>query len=465
MSVADHLKKFLAEQPQKEAAVPGLGVFYAGEKDGASCILFKEVSPTDKTFLNYIAFEDNISEESARAEMEEWVHKILHALKSSGNVYMDGVGGFSILADRVEFVPAIGGARPVEAEFGLEDPMIDIKLSAKDKVSAEPQAVPEVSSPVVEQDTRPAQPQPQPVSRPDQETRFRAPRTECRQERDSRSNQNDRRHNKNTFRSNPNDNRQRPANPRPAMPNKEMVLENRRGGNGGQGNQRGISRKGSQSEGKNMFTQWWFLLCCLVAVLLIVLFAIRPVRESLFGSTHPTEMESLLPVDDSLIEENVDMMLAEEVDMAALAEESVAAENEQIANEVIAGQVQREKAEAKAKQAQSKPQARPAAKPAVKPAAKPAAKPQSQQAGAFAPQAPVKGKFYIIVGSFANKTYAQNKYNDLKKQGQAPSALYVADKDIYYISVKTCATRSEAIDSKAYFRDQKKMDCWIFEAK
>ena len=183
MSVADHLKKFLAEQPQKEAAVPGLGVFYAGEKDGASCILFKEVSPTDKTFLNYIAFEDNISEESARAEMEEWVHKILHALKSSGNVYMDGVGGFSILADRVEFVPAIGGARPVEAEFGLEDPMIDIKLSAKDKVSAEPQAVPEVSSPVVEQDTRPAQPQPQPVSRPDQETRFRAPRTECRQER------------------------------------------------------------------------------------------------------------------------------------------------------------------------------------------------------------------------------------------------------------------------------------------
>ena len=459
------MKKFLAEQPQKEAAVPGLGVFYAGEKDGASCILFKEVSPTDKTFLNYIAFEDNISEESARAEMEEWVHKILHALKSSGNVYMDGVGGFSILADRVEFVPAIGGARPVEAEFGLEDPMIDIKLSAKDKVSAEPQAVPEVSSPVVEQDTRPAQPQPQPVSRPDQETRFRAPRTECRQERDSRSNQNDRRHNKNTFRSNPNDNRQRPANPRPAMPNKEMVLENRRGGNGGQGNQRGISRKGSQSEGKNMFTQWWFLLCCLVAVLLIVLFAIRPVRESLFGSAHPTEMESLLPVNDSLIEENVDMMLAEEVDMAALAEESVAAENEQIANEVIAGQVQREKAEAKAKQVQSKPQARPAAKPAVKPAAKPAAKPQSQQAGAFAPQAPVKGKFYIIVGSFANKTYAQNKYNDLKKQGQAPSALYVADKDIYYISVKTCATRSEAIDSKAYFRDQKKMDCWIFEAK
>ena len=66
----NHLKKFLAEQPKQAAAVPGLGVFYVGEKDGSSCVLFKEVSPTDRTFLNYIAFEDNISEEDARAEME-----------------------------------------------------------------------------------------------------------------------------------------------------------------------------------------------------------------------------------------------------------------------------------------------------------------------------------------------------------------------------------------------------------
>ena len=82
MDVVSYLKKFLAEQPKQEAAVPGLGVFYVGEKDGFSCILFKEVTPTDKTFLNYIAFEDNITEENARAETEMWVHRILHGLKS-----------------------------------------------------------------------------------------------------------------------------------------------------------------------------------------------------------------------------------------------------------------------------------------------------------------------------------------------------------------------------------------------
>lgn len=463
MDVVSYLKKFLAEQPKQEAAVPGLGVFYVGEKDGFSCILFKEVTPTDKTFLNYIAFEDNITEENARAETEMWVHRILHGLKSEGNVYIDGVGSFSVLADKVEFVPEVNPPKSVEAEFGLEEPSVDSKLSVKESVRPDPQ----VSADVSGQDSfaRDAN-SAQVPSVPRQVQDVSRPNIPARQEKrpDRRPGQNERAAVRNTFRPNPNENRQRPAVSRPAAPNKGIVLENRRGnGNGGQANNRAVSRKSPQSGGRNIFTQWWFLLCCLAVVLLIVLFAIRPVRESLFGTGKTAEMEMFLPANDSLIEENVDLMLAGEADgMESLSEEKIVSENEQIAKEVISGQVQREKAEVKAKAVQSKTQSRPAARPASKPAAKPASQSVPK---AFASEDPVKGKFYIIVGSFVNKTYAQNKFNELKKEGQNPSALYVAAKDIYYISVKTCATRAEAIDAKAYFRDQKRMECWIYEAK
>ena len=204
MDVVSYLKKFLAEQPKQEAAVPGLGVFYVGEKDGFSCILFKEVTPTDKTFLNYIAFEDNITEENARAETEMWVHRILHGLKSEGNVYIDGVGSFSVLADKVEFVPEVNPPKSVEAEFGLEEPSVDSKLSVKESVRPDPQ----VSADVSGQDSfaRDAN-SAQVPSVPRQVQDVSRPNIPARQEKrpDRRPGQNERAAVKNTFRPNPNE--------------------------------------------------------------------------------------------------------------------------------------------------------------------------------------------------------------------------------------------------------------------
>ncbi len=466
MGVVNHLKKFLAEQPKQAAAVPGLGVFYVGEKDGSSCVLFKEVSPTDRTFLNYIAFEDNISEEDARAEMEKWVRQILQDLKASGNVYIDGVGSFSILSDRVEFVPEVAAAKPVKPEFGLEEDGMEVPaperpLSAPSEQPAEPR-VQEAPGNKASVSPVPNPAQPQPVQSRVQEKRPNPVRLDNHPNRNVRQPQNDRKPGKDTFRPGQNDNRQRPAGMRPALPNKELVLENRRGGNAGQGGGRGPARKSPQVGGKNIFTQWWFLLCCLVVVLLIVLLAVRPVRESVFGAGRTSEMESVLPDNGTGIEEQVDMMLASESsgDEAVLADADVASENEQIAEEVIAGQVQRERAGKEARSVQSEPKPKP--RPTAEPAAEKAVQPVSQ---AFAPQAPVSGKYYIIVGSFVNKANARNTFNDLKKKGQSPVVLYVAAKEIYYISVKACSTRAEAVDAKAYFRDQKKVDCWIYEAK
>ena len=440
MGVVNHLKRFLAEQPGKEAAVPGLGVFYSGEKDGSSCILFKEVSPTDRSFLNYIAFEDNISEESARAETERWVRQILQELKSSGTVYMEGVGSFSILADRVEFVPVLNTSKPKEVEFGLEEPANGGLSQDSGNGSAESRPAPEVGKPANLSQQGSSSNQMRSVQRPVQ------------------GNQ---RSGKNAFRPAQGDNRQRSM--RPAAPNK-IVLENRRGGNngnGGQGNNRRTVQKGPQPGGKNIFTQWWFLLCCLVVVLLIVILAIRPVRESLFGAGQVTEMESFVPASDSLMDGNAAIM-PEESDAAAMdwvGKERQEEENEQIANAVISGQVQREKAESEAKAAQTRSKGVSPAQSTAKPAV------QAASSASFEAQAPRLGKFYIIVGSFANKTYARNKYDKLKSEGYVPLALYMETKNMYYISVKTCATRSEAIQAKAYFQGQKKMDCWIFEAK
>ena len=461
MGVVNHLKRFLAEQPGKEAAVPGLGVFYSGEKDGSSCILFKEVSPTDRSFLNYIAFEDNISEESARAETERWVRQILQELKSSGTVYMEGVGSFSILADRVEFVPVLNTSKPKEVEFGLEEPANGVLPQDSGNVSAESRPAPEVGKPANLSQQGSSSNQMRPVQRPVQGNKPNAVSFENRSDRGMRAVQNDQRSGKNAFRPAQGDNRQRSM--RPAAPNK-IVLENRRGGNngnGGQGNNRRTVQKGPQPGGKNIFTQWWFLLCCLVVVLLIVILAIRPVRESLFGAGQLTEMESFVPASDSLMDGNAAIM-PEESDAAAMdwvGKERQEEENEQIANAVISGQVQREKAESEAKAAQTRSKGVSPAQSTAKPAV------QAASSASFEAQAPRLGKFYIIVGSFANKTYARNKYDKLKSEGYVPLALYMETKNMYYISVKTCATRSEAIQAKAYFQGQKKMDCWIFEAK
>ena len=486
MDIVEHLKKFLAGQGGQDAAVPGLGVFYEGEKNGSVCILFKEVSPTDKSFLNFVAFEENVGVEEARSEMEKWVRGILQELKSKGSVYIPGVGSFVITGERVDYVPMPREKNEAE-DFGLDGGLAPL-VSEEQKpepVVPEPDELPvasaasnEASGVVPASNRPPMRPEKgnNPAERPDNKgsRNIRPGGGSIRPaEGSTRLSDNNARFGNNKFQGkntprpipNPaNNNRNRPV-PGPANPGKGIVLDNARQG------MKKPGRKVSQPARKNIFTQWWFLLACFIVVLLIVLFAIRPVRESLMGTPRATEMESLRPT-DSVIAENVDWMLEEAAvpesgEGMTEAERIQAAENERITQEVIAGEVQRQEAKAASKAA-----SRPAAKPAeskkpskaktqdpAKQVSKPATKPAAQ---VFSAQKPLAGKFYIVVGSFSSENNARNLFSKLQSQGFTPSVLYIQAKKLYYVSVKTCDNREGAIEARTYFRDQKKMDCWIF---
>ena len=45
--------------------------------------------------------------------------------------------------------------------------------------------------------------------------------------------------------------------------------------------------------------------------------------------------------------------------------------------------------------------------------------------------------------------------------GYEATILYVEAKNMYYVSVRTCADRNEALNERAAFRN-KNVDCWIF---
>lgn len=453
MKVMEYLKRFLSEQPGQEAAVPGLGVFYAGQKNGRHCILFKEVMPTNKAFLNFISFEENITEDQARQEVEKWVRRILQDLKSSGSVNLDGIGTFAIMGDKVEFVPALGKAVQPDADFGLEKP--------------------------VGEDVRGSDSRENDGGRNPIEGR-------AGQKRESASgiqNQ-DRSRSRNTFKKQP-DRPRIQAVPNPGGSGKELVL--------------GTSRKGQakdmdSAETAPFYSRWWFFVVCAVVAVIIVVFAIRPVREKVLGqAAGPVQEMGLVDsIQEAVLEENVDIMMGEDALDADLAmenmserEKALAEENAMVASQVIAGEVRKREVE-KVVEKETRPMEK--KEPAVSDPArgtkvtvskvktkgkesvsgKPVAarektvRKESSGYSSISVERPQEGRFYIIVGSFVSKENALAKARELSGMGYGPSVLYIEAKSYYYVSVKTCTDREQAVAARTDLRDNKKTECWIF---
>ncbi len=112
MDIVYNLKKFFAEQ-QNEAAIPGLGVFYNSLTDtngqalptGSSVILFEEKTPRSNAFVNFLGYEENLTELEALDALEKWVAVILEGLKTTKVAKIPDLGTFEIKKDAVVFTP------------------------------------------------------------------------------------------------------------------------------------------------------------------------------------------------------------------------------------------------------------------------------------------------------------------------------------------------------------------------
>jgi nucleoid DNA-binding protein len=129
MDIVLNLKKFFAEQ-QDEAAIPGLGVFYKATTadtgnplpNGKTVILFIEKTPRSNAFVNFLGYEENLTENEAVEVIERWVSSILNDLKTKKISNIPELGSFEIKKDRVVFKPSANqnSYTPQQEEYGLE---------------------------------------------------------------------------------------------------------------------------------------------------------------------------------------------------------------------------------------------------------------------------------------------------------------------------------------------------------
>lgn len=431
MNIVEYLRRFLNEQPLQEAAVLGLGVFYIGEQDGKNKILFKETMPTDKAFLNFFAFEENLSEEDAKAEMSKWVLKVTSELKANGSVRIDRVGVFEITSGQVVFTPAPDEQPVPDQNFGL----------GVDSASAAPAPS---FTPMPDSAPEPAPaptPAPAPAPRPNNQRKPLSPPIKRPQ-----------------------------PNAQPTSSGRGLILEDRKG-------DKKLYEPRPPKPAPKFYTQWWFFLICALVVLVLVFCTVQPLREKIMSSfkTGTTEM--------MMVQEGEEAMaaLAEAIDKEAEAPavqpaakpapSQMEKENEEVARQVKSGQENKKRQEAQAKKPEAPKAADKPAKPepkAKKPEApKAAAKPEPKgKKPAAAPQADVKkpqaGAYYIVVGSFTQKDNAKKKRKEMLDNGYIGTIiLHMEARNQYYVSVKTCANRDEAVAERTAFR-ARNVDCWIF---
>lgn len=377
--MTDYLKDFFAEDASRKAAVPGLGVFYAEEgADGRYRILFEEVAPKGKEFINHVAFRMNATEQEAVEKLDEWVKSILKSLKSIKVATLPGIGTFEVSDDRVNFLPS--AEQDKEDRFGLE-PMAP---------AATPAPVDEAEDLAATADL-------------DEETRFAD----------------------------------------------EMEQVERLG------DEHKDARKKRQ-----MTLMWIGIGGCIVILLAALLLIFKPFSGMTGGEAAVIEDIILGEVERPAVAEPA----MQEVPCAKIHED------EEIEQAFLAGERERKAAEAQARQEQAaKPAPKPAAKPAPapKPAAKPAPKPAAQ-AGGLAPgvNRPELGKFYIIVGSYANLDNARRVVGELSGTSSFNvRILFDVERNIYKVSIKEFYDKGEAIRFKNDLRTGAGMDGWIYEHK
>lgn len=377
--MTDYLKDFFAEDASRKAAVPGLGVFYAEEgADGRYRILFEEVAPKGKEFINHVAFRMNATEQEAVEKLDEWVKSILKSLKSIKVATLPGIGTFEVSDDRVNFLPS--AEQDKEDRFGLE-PMAP---------AATPAPVDDAEDLAATADL-------------DEETRFAD----------------------------------------------EMEQVERLG------DEHKDARKKRQ-----MTLMWIGIGGCIVILLAALLLIFKPFSGMTGGEAAVIEDIILGEVERPAVAEPA----MQEVPCAKIHED------EEIEQAFLAGERERKAAEAQARQEQAaKPAPKPAAKPAPapKPAAKPAPKPAAQTGG-LAPgvNRPELGKFYIIVGSYANLDNARRVVGELSGTSSFNvRILFDAERNIYKVSIKEFYDKGEAIRFKNDLRTGAGMDGWIYEHK
>lgn len=486
MEVAKHLRKFLSEQPQAEAAVVGLGVFYNGEYNGGKAILFKETPPSDMSFLNFMAFEENMEPSQVRVEVEKWVNGILSSLKSAGRAEIPQVGSFVIQGGAVSFNPVSVSNDTSSVDFGL-DPAFQPTESNGNRNNPVPGSLPGSQDGTKNRFVEKSGNERNVTSDPRKDNA----RVSGNQPRSGVDN------NRGPARSDRQGNSwgRTPGNGGPAS-NKPGAPGVNAGkgatgafrpvnGNPGQVTAKPGIDPGSKEPGERPFyRRWWFILCVVLLVVIVLLFAIRPVRESIFQKSDFSEipMEPMTDTDTVSIEQGVVEMIESEMgnegneqawsDDYAVQEDEKAVENQAIANAVMEGERQKREAEAAARKVEAKssvqkqekaPKKVSSTKSSASPVKTTVSKKEKPVSGsALEKNVPEAGKIYIIVGSFSSRENAKKMSDEMSSKGLSPRILYIKSKNVYYVSVKTCSSRDEAVSVRADIRDNKKVDCWIF---
>ncbi|MDR1974932.1 MAG: SPOR domain-containing protein [Bacteroidales bacterium] len=101
MKINEYLLQFLSAG-KKEAAIPGLGVFYT---DLRNTVSFREVTPSDRTFIEYVASKSGVDEIAVSSSIDQWVKLILQDLKTTGRSIIPQIGTFEVTSNKVVFTP------------------------------------------------------------------------------------------------------------------------------------------------------------------------------------------------------------------------------------------------------------------------------------------------------------------------------------------------------------------------
>lgn len=142
MNIIVYFRKYFAEGA-KEAAIPGLGVFYiATDQDGQVQILFKEKTPKSKAFVNFLAFEENITEAECLEKIAQWKSVIVKSLKETSIATIPELGTFEVKDKVVYFYPSADqfanderyGLEEVEAGEPLEEEVMEDDTNQEDDI-------------------------------------------------------------------------------------------------------------------------------------------------------------------------------------------------------------------------------------------------------------------------------------------------------------------------------------------
>lgn len=391
--MTDYLKDFFAEDATRKAAVPGLGVFYAeAGTAGRYRILFEEVAPKGKDFINHVAFRMNVTEQEAVEKLDEWVKDILKSLKSIKVATLPGIGTFEVSDGRVNFLPS--AEQDKEDHFGLEPMEGSMRDAAIDEMPLEAETDDLEDDALLE----------------------------------------------------------------------DEVDSSEEGGE---------YHKDLRKKRQTML-MWVGIGGCIVILLVVLLLVFKP-------------FSGVSGRDSAVIEDIILGQPACEAPVAPVTEPAPAVseksrEDAAIEQAFMAGEREKKAAEAQARREQAvkpapKPAqaAKPVAKPAPKPAqaAKPTPKPAQTAKSAAQSDGLAKGvsraelgKFYIIVGSYANLDNARGVYDQLSGNGAFDvKILFDAQKNIYRVSIKEFFGKGDAIRFKNELWSGAGMDGWIYEHK